>query len=109
MPHKPEVEVQFGKVGDPADVRGLVQRDDQQWVQLLAQSLILAPGDRIAVSDKRRSAVPPPTGTLRSQPGLTANLQGFRIRAPEGWPLLQRRAPVLCLRRRSCKRVAASN
>ena len=23
---------------------------------------------------------------LRAQPGLTANLEGFRIRAPEGWP-----------------------
>jgi len=32
-----------------------------------------------------RSAV-----ALRSQTGWTANLQGFRIRAPEGWPLLQR-------------------
>jgi hypothetical protein len=29
----------------------------------------------------------------RSQTGLTANLQGFRIGAPEGWPLLQRRVP----------------
>jgi hypothetical protein len=33
-----------------------------------------------------RSAV-----ALRSQTGLTANLQGFRIGAPEGWPLLQSR------------------
>ena len=32
------------------------------------------------------------------QTDFTANLQGFRIRAPEGWPLLQRRAPLLGLR-----------
>ena len=29
---------------------------------------------------------------LRSQTGLTVNLQGFSIRTPKGWPLLQRRA-----------------
>jgi hypothetical protein len=34
--------------------------------------------------------------------GLTADLQGFRIR-PEGWPLLQRRTAALVLRR--CIRV----
>jgi hypothetical protein len=32
---------------------------------------------------------------VRPQTGLTADLQGFRIRAPQGWPLVQRRAPVL--------------
>jgi len=37
-------------------------------------------------------AIPPSAVVLRLQTGLTANLQGFRIRAPEGWPLLQRRA-----------------
>jgi hypothetical protein len=30
---------------------------------------------------------------------LTASTQGFRMRAPEGWPLLQHRAPPLTLRR----------
>jgi hypothetical protein len=45
-----------------------------------------------------RAALPSAV-VLRSQPGLTANLQGFRIRAPEGWLLLQRRAPALVLRR----------
>jgi len=36
-------------------------------------------------------AVLPFVVVLGAQPGLTANLQGFRIRAPEGWPLLQSR------------------
>src|SRR5262245_51565684 len=30
---------------------------------------------------------------------LTASTQGFRMRAPEGWPRLQSRAPPLTLRR----------
>jgi hypothetical protein len=30
---------------------------------------------------------------------LTASTQGFRMRAPEGWPRLQQRAPPLTLRR----------
>ena len=42
---------------------------------------------------------------LRSQTGLTANLQGFRIGTPEGWPLLQRRARALDLRVASMKAV----
>ena len=37
-------------------------------------------------------------GCPRSQMGLMANFQGFRIEAPEGWPLLQRRPPVLDIR-----------
>ena len=40
-------------------------------------------------------AAPPSAVTPRQQTGLTANLQGFRIRAPEGWPLFQRRVLVL--------------
>jgi hypothetical protein len=35
--------------------------------------------------------------------GLTTNLQGFRIRAPEGWTLLRRRAQSwTCGAPRSC-------
>jgi|SRR5271165_4433127 len=35
-----------------------------------------------------------------SQTGLTANLQGFTIGPPEGWPLLQSHSPALDLWRR---------
>ena len=50
-------------------------------------------------------APPPFAVVLRLQTGLTANLQGFRIRAPEGWPLLQRRTTALGMRR--CIRLRA--
>src|SRR6266568_488540 len=49
-----------------------------------------SPFSRVHVPGTLRSVV-----VLQPQTGLTANLQGFRTGAPEGWPLLQCRGPAL--------------
>jgi hypothetical protein len=46
---------------------------------------------------------------LRSQTGSTANLQGFRIRAPEGWTFLQHRPPALTWDAAFVRAVTGSN